>query len=145
MSSLAGALDAPAYDTSPSPKSEDDMDAVQSHLHNPPSPPQDVKEEMDDLFGEDDDVNMVEHESVLCLLILPYPSYRPLPFNLPERPLHSPQRPPNKKIASLPPSVDTESNWSMPRTMTRSPLLNTGWKQMSPFPTFLSPGAPTPT
>ncbi|KAM5530229.1 hypothetical protein V8D89_016117 [Ganoderma adspersum] len=145
MSSLAGALDAPAYDSSPSPKSEDDTDAVQSHLDNPPSPPQDVKEEMDDLFGEDDDVNMVEHESVLGLLILRYPSYGLASFNLPELFLPPPQTPPNKKIASLLPSADTESNWSMPRTMTPSPLLNTGWKQMSPFPTFPSPEAPTPT
>ncbi|PIL25081.1 hypothetical protein GSI_12970 [Ganoderma sinense ZZ0214-1] len=145
MSSLAGALDAPTYDTSPSPKSEDDMDAVQSHLDNQPSPTHDVKEEMDDLFGEDEDVNMIEHESVRCLLLLRYPSQDPASSNLPEPLLPSLQSPQNMKVASPLPNADTESNWNTPRTMTPSPLLNTGSKQMFPFPTFPSLEARTPT
>ncbi|KAI1793578.1 Leo1-domain-containing protein [Ganoderma leucocontextum] len=64
MSSLAGALDAhDAYDPSSSPKSEDDMDPVQPQFDRHHFPQQDVKEEMDDLFGEDEDVNMVQHEA----------------------------------------------------------------------------------
>ena len=71
MSSLAGALVPPdaAHHTqdSPmaSPKAEDDLDSVPPDFHFHPEPsPEDDKQELNDLFGEDEDVNMVEHEYV---------------------------------------------------------------------------------
>ncbi|RDX48255.1 hypothetical protein OH76DRAFT_1484159 [Lentinus brumalis] len=66
MSSLAGALepkqelhDAPMA----SPKAEDDIDAIPSHSQPEPTADEDDKHELNDLFGEDEDVNMVEHEA----------------------------------------------------------------------------------
>ena len=66
MSSLAGALDAhDAYDASmPSPKVEDDIDESRLNMDREDSP-EDNKEALNDLFGEDEDVNMIEHEYVL--------------------------------------------------------------------------------
>ena len=68
MSSLAGALD-PAQDTPDtsmsSPKAEDDEDTLPApDNHAVDSADEDSKEELNDLFGEDEDVNMVEHECV---------------------------------------------------------------------------------
>lgn len=92
MSSLAGALLSPHHphgalgsDPSASPKAEDaDMEHIDD-LKPSLAPPahddgkeEDDPEEMHDLFGEDEDVNMVEHEcaspSVLHAYILKWPS-----------------------------------------------------------------------
>ncbi|KAI0820363.1 Leo1-like protein-domain-containing protein [Trametes gibbosa] len=79
MSSLAGALLSPhhshgvlAPDLFPSPKAEDaemeNTDDIEPAFAHPNQPPHDDgkeeadPEEMHDLFGEDEDVNMVEHE-----------------------------------------------------------------------------------
>ena len=123
------------------------MGAVQPQFNNPLSPPQelDVKEEMEDLFGEDEDVNMVEHESVPCLLILFYTLHGFATINRPDPLLRPPLSPPTTKIVSPLQSAGTENNWSMPKTMSPNPWLNIGWKQMSPFPTSPSLEARTPT
>ena len=72
MSSLAGALDAEPHSPDAfisSPKSEDDLgDVPQPSTHAALSADEDTKEELNDLFGEDEDVNMVEHECVRMLL-----------------------------------------------------------------------------
>lgn len=92
MSSLAGALLSPHHphgalgsDPSASPKAEDaDMEHIDD-LKPSLAPPahddgkeEDDPEEMHDLFGEDEDVNMVEHEcaspSVSHAYILKWPS-----------------------------------------------------------------------
>lgn len=124
------------------------MDTVQSQFNNPLFPPQDHidgKEEIDDLFGEDEDVNTVEHESVPRPFILVDSLHGFAAVNLLDpllRPLPSPQ---TTKIVSPLQSGGTENNWSMPKTMNPSLLSNIGWKQMSPFLTSPSLEARTPT
>ena len=71
MSSLAGALEPKEelQDSSmSSPKAEDDLDALPLHSQPDASADEDDKQELHDLFGEDEDVNMVEHECVRMLL-----------------------------------------------------------------------------
>ena len=82
MSFLAGALDAaldspqdPSDASLSSPKAEDDLDSVPAPDSGPViATDEDHKEELNDLFGEDEDVNMVEREYVCTFLHLALPS-----------------------------------------------------------------------